>query len=169
MLRDHDLPQRSFGRSGREHEVFQAEDAGRFWKATFPGQSGFGAFGHYTPVGYLRRLRLANQIFGDDVRFEGIWSRREGPSIVTSQTYIHPHPLRFIPTEREIGAFLRKLGFRFDERSRFWEREDGVELCDTHNRNFIRNPEGKLVAIDVQARLKPGSEWKSVIPFPGYR
>jgi hypothetical protein len=62
------------------------------------------------PAGYLRRLRLSNIVFGDDVEFEGIWSRREGMSIVTSQSYIQPHPARFIPTEEEITALLGSLG-----------------------------------------------------------
>ncbi len=41
-LKEGDLPVRAFGKSGREHEVFHAPGARRFWKATFPGQAGFG-------------------------------------------------------------------------------------------------------------------------------
>lgn len=166
MLTDSDLPTRSFGKSGREHEIFHGGGGKRFWKATFPGQSGFGAFGYFTPAGYLRRLRLSNLVFGDEVRFEGIWPRRDGPSIVTSQPYIQPHPERFIPTEKEIRSLLRSLGFRYRESSGLWERKDGVELADTHDRNFIRAPDETIVAIDVQPRLKPDRDWDSVIPFP---
>ena len=99
---------------GREVTVYQEAFMGRVWKATFPGQSGFGQFGYYTPAGYLRRLRLSNRVFGDDVAFEGIWQRKGGLSIVTSQSYIQPHPVRFIPTEEEIATFLEKLGFTYD-------------------------------------------------------
>ncbi len=163
-LKDRDLPPRAFGKSGREHEVFHAPGAARFWKSTFPGQSGYGHFGYFTPAGYLRRLRLSNHIFGDDVTFEGLWSRREGPSIVTSQSYIQPHPHRFIPTEEEIASYLHSFGFTQNESTLLWERDDGIELADTHDRNFIRAPDTTIIAIDVQPRLKPGHEWQSVKP-----
>ena len=105
---------------------------------------------------------MSNIIFGDDVEFEGLWTRKEGPSIVTSQSYIHPHPVRFIPTEEEIAALLGGLGFTMSETTRLWERDDGVELADTHDRNFIRAPDECVVAIDVQPRLKPGFAFAAV-------
>ena len=67
-------------------------------------QSGFGGFGYFTPAGYLRRLRLGNLVFGDDVEFEGLWVQREGPRVVTSQRYVQPDPLRFIPSVYPIGT-----------------------------------------------------------------
>lgn len=143
--------------------MFHGPGALKFWKSTFPGQSGFGPFGFYTPAGYLRRLRLSNRIFGDDVQFEGIWRRPEGLSIVTSQPYIQPHPVRFIPTDAEISSYLSVLGFSFDESSSLWERGDGVQLGDVHNRNFIRAPDENILAIDVQPRLRQGHEFESVI------
>ncbi len=75
---------------GREVTVYYDAPANRVWKATFPGESGFGQFGYNTPGGYLRRLRLSNRIFGDDVAFEGIWRRKNGLSIITSQRYANP-------------------------------------------------------------------------------
>ena len=165
-LTESDLPLVFPGASpGREVSVYFDPRRARVWKATFPGQSGFGGFGYFTPAGYLRRLRLSNLVFADDVEFEGIWEHREGPRIVTSQQYIQPHPDRFIPTQNEISTFLSELGFRFSEETRFWERKDGVEICDTHNRNFIRSPDGLIFAIDVQTRLKSGYSWEDVIPF----
>ncbi len=91
FLNPADLPPRAFGKSGQEHETYHAANALRFWKFTFPGQSGFGPFGYQTPAGYLHRLRLSNLIFGDDVAFEGILQRREGLSIVTSQNQDERH------------------------------------------------------------------------------
>ena len=49
---------------GREITAYLGVDRVRVWKATFPGEAGFGQFGYYTPAGYLRRLRLSNRIFG---------------------------------------------------------------------------------------------------------
>jgi hypothetical protein len=134
----------------------------RVWKATFPGQAGFGQFGYYTPGGYLRRLRLSNRVFGDDVEFEGIWITKGGPSIVTSQGYVQPHPSRFSPTEDEIESFLGGLGFTWDTEQLLWSRGDGVELADTHDRNFIIAPDGSIRAIDVQPRLLPGFDFDAV-------
>lgn len=161
-LTDKKLPPRAFGKSGREHEVFHAPDAKRFWKSTFPGEAGFGQFGYYTPAGYLRRLRLSNRIFGDDVAFEGMWSRKGRLSIVTSQRYIQAHPLRFIPTADEIESYLHALGFAYDSAAMLWQRDDGVQLADTHDRNFIRAPDATIFAIDVQPRLLPGCDLDAV-------
>ncbi len=149
---------------GREITAFHDAVRDRVWKATFPGKAGFGPFGHFTPAGYLRRLRLSNIIFGDDVEFEGIWSRKDGVSIVTSQSCIQPHPVRFIPAEEEIAALLSGLGFVYNESTGLWERDDGVELGDAHDRNFIRAPDEVLYAIDVQPRLKSGFEFAAVVP-----
>mgnify|MGYP003676009460 CR=1 FL=1 len=162
-----DLPPRLPGATpGREVTVYLDSPTRRIWKATFPGEAGFGQFGYYTPGGYLRRLRLSNRIFGDDVAFEGMWQRKGGVSIVTSQSFIQPHPERFIPTAEEIGGFLAALGFSYNESTMLWEREDGVQLADTHDRNFIRAPDESLIAIDVQPRLLPGHEWDSVRESP---
>lgn len=161
-LKERHLPPRAYGKSGREHEVFHAPGAERIWKSTFPGESGFGQFGYYTPAGYLRRLRLSNIIFADDVQFEGIWMRKGQPSIVTSQGFIYPHPVRFIPTAEEITGYLNGLGFTHNDSLMLWERDDGVQLADTHDRNFIRAPDEAIIAIDVQPRLLPGHEFNAV-------
>ena len=149
---------------GREITAYLEAKTRRVWKSTFPGECGFGQFGYYTPAGYLRRLRLSNIVFGDDVQFEGIWMREGGPSIVISQSYIQPHPLRFIPTSEEIETFLRDLGFERNDTTITWHRDDGVELADTHDRNFIIAPDGLIRAIDVQPRLKPGFDFDKVKP-----
>jgi hypothetical protein len=145
-----------------EHEVWHDKPGRRYWKSTFPGKAGYGPFGFYTPAGYLRRMRLTNRVFGDDIRFEGILTRREGLSLVISQPYIQPHPERFIPTEEKIAACLSSLGFVVSEESGQWERDDGVVLGDTHDRNFILAPDDKVYAIDVQPKLSPGFAWEGV-------
>ncbi len=78
------------------------------------------------------------------------------PVAVISQPYIQPHPGRFIPTEQEIASCLSALGFAVSEENAQWERDDGVVLGDTHDRNFIRAPDEIVYAIDVQPKLMPG-------------
>jgi hypothetical protein len=163
LLKSKDIPPLLPGATpGREITAYFHAEAFRVWKSTFPGQAGYGPFGFFTPSAYLRRLRLSNLVFGDDVQFEGIWKRKAGLSIVTSQPFIQPHPKRFIPSEEEIEDFLRNLGFSHNDATRFWERTDGVELGDTHDRNFIRAPDACIYAIDVQPRLQPGRNWDEV-------
>ena len=161
-----DLPPRLPGcRPGMEVNVFLEPNTNRVWKTTLPNLAGFGPSGYFTPADYLRRLRLSNLIFGDDVRFEGVLQQKEGPSIVTSQRYILPHPERFIPTEEEIACSLEKLGF-YQRGSTLWIREeDGISLGDCHDRNFMRTPGETIVAIDVQPILQEGHDWENVIPW----
>ncbi len=149
-----------------EHEVFHADDSKRFWKSTFPDQAGFGPAGYSTPIGYFRRLRLSNRVFGDDVRFEGIWKRPEGLSILTSQRYIFPDPETGMPTDAEISDWMQTLGFAWNnEHSGFIRKADEVLVQDTHRRNYIRAIDGELYAIDVQPRLPKGREIEEAIPY----
>ncbi len=149
---------------GREITAYHDPILDRVWKVTFPGEAGFGQFGYYTPAGYLRRLRLSNIIFGDSVEFEGVISCKNGLSLVTSQSYIQAHPTRFIPTQEEIAGYLKGLGFTHNDALMLWERVDGVQLADTHDRNFIRAPDECIIAIDVQPRLLPGHDFEAVRP-----
>ena len=161
LLRLRDLPERDFGPGGQEHIIYHDVVHGRFWKVTFPNTSGIGPSGFFTPAGYLNRLRLSNRIFGDDVRFEGILSRKAGISIVTSQHYVLPHPERFIPTESEIARCMRGFGFK-PASATTWIRDDGVSVGDVHNRNLIRRPDGVVEVIDVQPILSESYDWDGV-------
>ncbi len=96
--------------------------------------------------------------------FEGVWTRSGGLSIVTSQSYIQAHPVRFIPAQEEIQTYLGGLGFTHNDSLMLWERADGVQLADTHDRNFIRAPDECVIAIDVQPRLLPGYDFEAVRP-----
>ena len=167
LLNASQLPKNNFpAKGGMEQLHLSPRRTNRIWKTTFPNLAGFGPSGYFTPAGYLRRLRLSNLIFGDDVCFEGILEQDEGPSVVTSQTFIQPHPERFIPTEEEIASLLEGLGF-YQRGSTLWIREeDGISLGDCHDRNFIRTPVETIVAIDVQPILQEGHVFDRVIPWP---
>lgn len=166
LLSPSDLPLINFGKGGMEHFIYHHFEQARFWKTTFPNFAGFGPSGYPTPADYLRRLRLANTIFGDDIRFEGVLEQPEGYSLVTSQPFIQPHPERFIPTECELTDFLQSLGFHQQGSNRWFREEDGIILEDCHDRNFIRTPDESIVAIDAQPLLKERRSLLEVIPWP---
>lgn len=158
-----DLPPKMLGASpGQEVEVFYDPVTDRVWKATYPNQSGKGPTGFFTVAGYLRRLRLSNLIFADDVRFEGVISNKEGISIVTSQHYVMPHPERFIPTQQEIETCMKSYGFE-EETPTTWIRKDGISCGDVHDRNLMIAPDGSIEVIDVQPILQSGFDWDDVI------
>lgn len=149
-----------------EHEIYHDEAGHRFWKSTFPERAGFGPTGYSTPFGYLRRLRLSNLLFGDDVCFEGIWQRPDGPSIVTSQSYILPDPLAGIPSEEDVTNYMNRLGFDWDDVQKgFFREADGILVQDCHPRNYVRAVDGDLYAIDIQPTLAKGRKWEDVIPL----
>ena len=101
-------------------------------------------------------MRQSNLISGYDVTFEGVFGRKEKLNLAASQSYIQPHPVRFIQTEGEIQALLADLGFSHAESAVPWCRDDGPQLGDTPDRNFIRASDESIVAINVQPRLLPG-------------
>ena len=148
-----------------EHEVrYRAEDH-RAWKKTWPGTFGFipARSGSSwkpraaTPVEYLLRQRLQNDIFNDEVRMEGIMVS-DGPSmiigqpaagisLVISQPWLdaadesRPHP-----DERDIAAYLKARGFTalFDALYGWIRESDGIVILDAKPDNFILTERGIL-------------------------
>lgn len=151
----------------QEHEVYIRPSDRRVIKCTRPGKFGLGhgASGQYgrhcpaTPLFYLERLVLMEQEFPTDLRLEwvalkkpeSIASMESLPYMVTSQRLIEPIDTeRQHPSEAEIAALMRKLGFKLLEDSCYnWIREtDGIIVTDTRMLNFIVSMEG-LVPIDI--------------------
>jgi len=152
---------------GYEHEVWFPQDNGphaQVIKATYGN-----CFGHLpdgcdaTPVGYLERLVLCNEVLGDQITLLGIEECRPGVvRVVTAQPAIHGHPAE----DGEISSFFLSAGF---ERRRWgrnvvWYRPtDGMVASDTHGGNVLRTDDGALVAIDVPLMVwKP--EMTSLLP-----
>jgi hypothetical protein len=150
-----------FGRGGREHDVcyVHAPQAGSRWiKATKPWYSGYTVelvedrplLLNATVLPYLRRLQLQVDLFGDDLRFEGIIEDPRGWRCVTSQRHIDG----LAPTLHEIDEGLVAFGFhRLDIEHMGYEGShsylrDNIGLFDAHPANF-RISEGILLPIDV--------------------
>ncbi len=163
-----DLPLIASGSA--EHEVrYRAED-NRAVKRTHPGTFGFRPEFQNdkwvsvpaTPLAYLRRFQLQNELFVDDVRLEGVMPS-EGPSmvigqppggisLVISQPWLdaretaQPHP-----AEAEVADYFNKRGFvHIPDAFYGWRREaDGVVILDARPDNFVQTPAG-LLPIDLQ-------------------
>ena len=147
-----------------EHEVFYREADNRAVKRTYSGTFGItddpkGKQRHATPMFYLRRLELMNQVLGADLRLEGICFGKslllgqtdEQPSMVISQPWIHAANIQQPnPTATEIEQFMESLGFTQLKGAYYgWYREaDKVTIVDARPDNFIMSSEG-VVPIDV--------------------
>ena len=144
--------------STSEHEVRYPTPGGRVLKKTWPGFYGQipvwregrvereGAL----PSEYLDRQALQNEVFGSDLRLEGVnISARPSmilgepsgqPSFVVSQRFIQAADLRFPkPTAAAISAFLEAHGFEPLPRSYF---------------GWVRAAEG-VIPIDLQMAVIP--------------
>ena len=141
---------------GYEHEVWFPgdSDSPRVIKATYPD-----AFGHLpdgresTPVEYLVRLTLQNQVFGDDIRLEcvhwdgdieGLYSLR----IVTSQPAVRGRPASL----DEITDLFVSNGFvpiQLKGRNGWFRELDDMVCSDTHGGNILIQADGTAAAIDV--------------------
>ena len=147
-----------------EHEVFFRESDNRVVKRTYAGTFGItddpkGKQHHATPMFYLRRLELMNQVLGAGLRLEGIsfgksllhGQQGEQPSIVISQPWIRAaNPQQPHPTVTEIKEFMESLDFTELKGAYYgWHREnDKVTILDARPDNFIMSSVG-VVPIDV--------------------
>ncbi|MES2598475.1 MAG: hypothetical protein V4662_24280 [Verrucomicrobiota bacterium] len=138
---------------GYEHEVwFPASEpsSGIVIKATYGN-----CFGHLpngnegTPVTYLERLRLGNEVFGDQITLLGVEECRLGViRVVTSQPAVEGHPAE----AADIAAFFGTSGFekrRYGLNTVWFRPVDNIIASDTHGGNVLRTDSGAMVAIDV--------------------
>ena len=146
---------------GGEHVIYRScEGENLFFKVTHPGLAGLtvvthpnrhgefnSAIGSATPVEYFERMIIANEMFGDAIRFEGIIEGDQS-SIVISQ----PKVEGVMPEQSEITIHLRdRLGFDRVDTLIWYRPSDGLVIADTKRSNFIETPDGQIVPIDIAA------------------
>jgi hypothetical protein len=142
-----------------EHDVRFDEVTGRWFKYTFEGLCGFSVdwdekspphLRMATPVEYLRRLVLQNEVFADDIELVGLWSRGDGAwRVVTSQPDVAGEPA----TRVQILEGLRAHGFQplpvpGPNNAPAFRRLNTV-VWDAHPGNFVMTSDGVLVPIDL--------------------
>jgi hypothetical protein len=154
-------------KGGREHDVRFDPVSGRWWKYTKPGMSGYTVswasdepFLHNaSPLDYLLRLSYQNEIFGDDIRLEGLW---EGScrrwSIVTSQPHVAGAP----PLLDEIALAFEQLDFEklhyhcVGYEGSLAYRKDGYDVWDVHPGNVRLSQLGLPIPFDFIITVSPG-------------
>ena len=157
-------------KGGAEHLVWQDERRDCFIKLTLPNEAGWTvdaedyfdlAWDEWvprpmsriaTPLEYLDRLLLANELFGDDIALLGVLDAGRGLQIVTSQPTIHGEP----PEPDAIADFMVALGFamlppvvvRNSGALSFLREHDAIAAFDCHAGNFFLSA-GQILPIDV--------------------
>ena len=148
------------GRGGQEHDIFREGE--RVFKVTRDGIFGLSPgielalvsshqdarrfhLWEATPLEYLERLDLHNQLVPGLNRLEGIlWQADGDMAIVTSQPRFDIVPV----TEAEVDEWLSAQGFRKITQSAYYREEDNLGVFDAHDRHVIRAGE-LLVPFDV--------------------
>ncbi len=148
------------GRGGMEHDIFQEGE--RVFKVTRGGIFGLSPgielalvsssqdarrfhLWEATPLEYLERLALHNELIPGLNRLEGIlWQADEELAIVTSQPRFDIVPV----TEAEIDAWFQSQGFRKITSSAYYRAADNLGVFDAHDKNVIRAGE-LFVPFDV--------------------
>jgi hypothetical protein len=137
-------------RGGQEHDWFQ--DGDRVVKVTRDGvfglspgielalvsSSGDARCFHLweaTPLEYLERLDLHNQLVPDLNHLEGIFTQGDGDlAVVTSQPRFDIVPV----SEAEIDDWFAAQGFRKVTSSAYYREEDNLGVFDAHDKNVVR-------------------------------
>lgn len=98
-----------------------------------------------TPLEYLDRMALHNELFGRSVEFLGLVRQRNGLSMVISQIFLRGEK----PGIPQIEAFMADDGFRkLKGENIYFRSDDCLAVFDAHTRNFVLT-EGVPVPFDV--------------------
>lgn len=151
---------------GREHDLTFDPDTASWLKFTKPSKAGYVVsfdFGSPSlepglPLEYLKRLRLQNELFQDQVTFVGIGGQRFQPTIITRQSDIPGDPandaeiVEMMTTELGFTILPTHLSVGYKDSLAFI-RED-VAVFDLRPANVVRMPNGLIVPIDsIPVRL----------------
>ncbi|MEN9676372.1 MAG: hypothetical protein RIS76_2268 [Verrucomicrobiota bacterium] len=160
LLSPADLPARII-RGGQEHDLFHDEATDRYFKVTRDGMFGFSPgielalvsshedarrfhLWEATPLEYLERLLLQNQLVPGLNRLEGIIDQGDDLPVVTSQPRFEIVP----GTQPEIDAWFAAQGFAKITTCGYYRAADNLGVFDAHTKNLVRF-EDDLIPFDV--------------------
>jgi hypothetical protein len=158
---------------GNEHQVWYQPSSKRYLKATWPDFFGMLVVHRpdeepkASPIDYLERWLLHNEIFGDDVRFLGALVSDAGLRLLIQQPAIAGIPA----TDEQIRCFFTSSGwlrFVIDGHAAFFDPARGVVISDTHRGNIILMDDGLLAPIDLRVQALSGSLLDTVVKLCGH-
>jgi Serine/Threonine/Tyrosine Kinase found in polyvalent proteins len=146
---------------GNEHQVWFQQDSQSYLKATWPDFFGLLVVHRpheehkASPIAYLERWHLHNEVFGDQVEFLGALETDKGLRLLIRQPAIAGTPA----TEEQIRSFFTDsnwLPFEIKGNIAFFDPERKIVISDTHRGNIILMADGLLAPIDL--RVQPLSD-----------
>ena len=151
------IEQFDFVGEGAEHRVYKKAAADSLAiKSTLPNKFGYSTQreGEWaSPAEYLKRLAWQNLIFCDDIRIVGVAYEDDQMEVITSQPWISAHEFRPNPLKEEIEQYMGEFGFvatSLDlDTPLYYSPDLGLLAADAHDRNIIRDLNGRLAAIDL--------------------
>jgi len=147
---------------GNEHQVWFQQETQSYLKATWPGFFGLLVIHRpheehkASPVAYLERWELHNDVFGDQIVFLGALETEAGLRLLIRQPAIAGKPA----TDEEIHRFFTDSGwlpFVIDGNLAFFDPERKIVISDTHRGNIILMEDGLLAPIDLRVQPISGS------------
>jgi hypothetical protein len=152
---------------GNEHQVWYLSATKAVLKATWPDFFGLLVIHRpndepkASPIAYLERWALHNELFGDRVCFIGALAADSGLRLLIQQPAIAGTPA----TDQEIQRFFTASGwhrFIIDGNIAYFDPERHVVISDTHRGNLILMDDGLLAPIDLRVQPISGSLLDSV-------
>jgi hypothetical protein len=109
-----------------------------------------------SPIDYLERWHLHNELFGDSVSFMGVLEQGGKLSLIVQQLAIEGVPA----TLQQINDFFIHSGwkcFKVGDEIAYFDPERNVVISDTHRGNLILMSDGLLAPIDLRVQLISGA------------
>lgn len=142
---------------GNEHQVWFDEASQSYLKATWPDFFGLLVV-HRTheehkasPIAYLERWLLHNELFGDQVTFLGALQSESGLRLLIRQPAIAGTPA----TDAQIQQFFTDSGWKrfvIEGNTAFFDPVRNMVISDTHRGNLILMDDGILAPIDLRVQ-----------------
>ncbi len=153
---------------GNEHQVWFDLESRTYLKATWPDFFGMLVIHRHdedakaSPIAYLERWHLHNELFGDRVEFLGALETEGQMRLLIRQPAITGVPA----TVEQIGAFFTGNGwlrFAVEGETAFFDPERNVVISDTHRGNIILMDDGLLAPIDLRVQALSGALLDTVV------
>jgi hypothetical protein len=152
---------------GNEHQVWFEENTRTYLKATW--HDFFGLLVVHrpleepkaSPISYLERWDLHNEVFGDQIAFLGALQTDRGLRLLIRQPAIAGTPA----TDEQIRRFFTESGwlpFVIEDNLAFFDPERGIVISDTHRGNIILMQDGLLAPIDLRVQRLTGALLETV-------